>query len=108
MSSRPLSDRHHLPPIADNRFEVRVLERSAERWRTLACCAEAHDARLVAAALVSTPDIDYAEVWGTTGSGTERYGVIDRFPAPTREERQQMWRDAVDQNYAGAYIDLPR
>jgi hypothetical protein len=31
---------------------------------------------------------------------------VGRFPPPTAEEKQDMWRRAVDENYATAYVDL--
>ena len=106
MSTRPLSERHHdLAPL-DAVHEVRVWDESG--WRTLCCCARPEDAALVASAIVSSADhpFEFAEVWAPSGASGGTRRVVDRFPAPTPEEKQDMWRRAVDENYATAYLDL--
>ena len=111
MSTRPLSERHHdLDPL-QTVYEVRVWDDAGPAgWRTLCCCARPEDAALLASATVASAEhaIEFAEVWGPSEASGGSRRVVARFPAPTPEEQQDMWRRAVDENYATAYIDLKR
>jgi len=113
MSTRPLSERHHdLAPL-ETVHEVRVWDDSgtaAPGWRTLCCCARREDADVVASAVVSSPSlpVEFAEIWGPSETPDGPRRVVGRVPRPTREEAQDLWRRAVEQNYAAGYVDLKR
>ena len=110
--SRPLSDRRHdVPDRPDDVFETRIWVEAGGsgdgHWRTIAVSAEQEDATTVASALVSTGGpIAYAEVWGPGRDAASHRVVVERFPTPSHEERQEMWLRAADENYSTSYSDI--
>ena len=109
-TQRPMSDRHHEPPDAEHRFEVRIAESGPDEeapWRSVAFAVGYEDAARVAAALVSAAGGDrvFTEVWGP-GDGRSDHRVLARFPLPSREEQQAMWLEAADKHFAEGYSDL--
>lgn len=108
MSTRPLSERHHALAALDTVHEVRVWDAATPGWRTLCCCPRAEDAALVAAAVVSPvgEPFEFSEVWAPSHTPDGPRRVSARFPEPTPDERRDLWRRAVDENYATAYVDL--
>jgi hypothetical protein len=111
MSTRPLSERHHdLGPL-ETVYEVRVwddVDAGSPGWRTLCCCARPEDAALLASATVSSAacPVEFAEIWAPSEAPGSPRRVVGRFPPPTPEEKQDVWRRAVAENYATAYVDL--
>jgi hypothetical protein len=108
LKTRPLSERHHELAPLETVHEVRVWNDVDTGWRTLCCCARREDAEVIASAVVSSASlpVEFAEIWAPPGVPGGPRRVVGRFPAPTPEEKQDMWRRAVDENYATAYVDL--
>ena len=106
-----MSERRHDLEDVDIVFEVRVwADAGADggHWRTLALTVERDDATIVAAAVVSSEESShrFAEVWGPGRETASHRTCVARFPVPSREERQEMWLEAAEENFSRGYTDL--